>query len=43
MLFSHLLKWQYQPERRSKSWERTIREQRKRISLLLDDSPSLKY
>ncbi|MBW4630435.1 MAG: DUF29 domain-containing protein [Iphinoe sp. HA4291-MV1] len=43
VLLSHLLKWQYQPERRSKSWERTIREQRKRISLLLDDSPSLKY
>lgn len=42
VLLSHLLKWQYQPERRSKSWERTIREQRKRISLLLDDSPSLK-
>ncbi len=43
VLLAHLLKWQYQPEQRSKSWERTIREQRKRISLLLDDSPSLKY
>jgi hypothetical protein len=43
VLLAHLLKWQYQPERQSKSWQRTIREQRKRISLLLDDSPSLKY
>lgn len=41
-LLAHLLKWQYQPEKRSKSWERTIREQRKRISLLLEESPSLK-
>lgn len=43
VLLAHLLKWQYQPERRSKSWERTLREQRKRIWLLLEDSPSLKY
>jgi hypothetical protein len=43
VLLAHLLKWQYQPEKRSKSWQRTIREQRKRISLLLEDSPSLKY
>lgn len=42
VLLAHLLKWQYQPERQSKSWERTIREQRKRLSLLLEDSPSLK-
>lgn len=42
VLLAHLLKWQYQPEKRSKSWERTIREQRKRISLLLEESPSLK-
>lgn len=43
VLLAHLLKWQYQPEKRSKNWQRTIREQRKRISLLLDDSPSLNY
>lgn len=42
VVLAHLLKWQYQPEKRSKSWERTIREQRKRISLLLEESPSLK-
>lgn len=42
VLLAHLLKWQYQPEQRSKSWGRTIREQRKRIWLLSEDSPSLK-
>jgi Domain of unknown function DUF29 len=43
VLLAHLLKWQYQPEKRSKSWERTIKEQRKRIQLLLEESPSLQY
>jgi hypothetical protein len=42
ILLAHLLKWQYQPEKRSKSWERTIKEQRKRIFLLLEESPSLR-
>lgn len=43
ILLMHLLKWQFQPSRRSKSWERTIKEQRKKIILLLEESPSLKY
>jgi hypothetical protein len=38
----HLLKWQYQPERRSGSWERSIIEHRRRIKEALKDSPSLK-
>lgn len=38
----HLLKWDYQPELRSKSWQATLREQRKQIQLNLQDSPSLK-
>ncbi|WP_295454424.1 DUF29 domain-containing protein [uncultured Thiodictyon sp.] len=42
VLLAHLLKWEYQPEQRSKSWRRTLIEQRKRISRLLDDSPSLR-
>lgn len=37
----HLLKWKYQPEYRSKSWQNSIREHRKRIQQLLQDSPSL--
>jgi Domain of unknown function DUF29. len=42
VLLAHLLKWQYQPERRGNSWERTIRHQRKRIVLALQRTPSLK-
>ena len=38
----HLLKWRYQPEKRSNSWKSTIREHRRRIQELLTDSPSLK-
>lgn len=42
VLLGHLLKWQFQPEKRSNSWLGTIREQRVQIKLLLEDSPSLK-
>lgn len=42
ILLGHLLKWQFQPEQRSNSWRGAIREQRKQINLLLQDSPSLK-
>jgi hypothetical protein len=42
VLLAHLLKWQFQSEKRSKSWERTLVEQRKRIARLLRDSPSLR-
>ena len=42
VLIGHLLKWQFQPEERSNSWRGTIREQRRRIKILLKDSPSLK-
>lgn len=41
VLLAHLLTWQFQPERRGKSWRRTLIEQRKRIARLLRDSPSL--
>ncbi|WP_462320667.1 DUF29 domain-containing protein [Halochromatium sp.] len=41
ILLAHLLKWEYQPERRSTSWRLTINEQRRRLALLLEDSPSL--
>lgn len=37
----HLLKWRYESDRRSGSWESTIRTQRAEILQLLDDSPSL--
>ena len=38
----HLLKYQYQPTRRSNSWRASIREHRRRIRRALSDSPSLK-
>lgn len=41
VLLAHLLKWQFQPRRRSRSWELTIQEQRSRLSDLLDENPSL--
>lgn len=40
-LFIHLLKYQYQPEKRSSSWIGTIWEQHYQIQSLLEDSPSL--
>src|SRR4051794_12517875 len=42
VLLGHLLKWQFQTEKRSNSCLSTIREQRVQIKLLLQDSPSLK-
>ena len=41
VLLMHLLKWQYQPEKRSESWRSTISEQRICLEELLEDSPSL--
>ena len=42
ILLGHLLKWQYQRDRHSHSWEATIREQRRKIERLLKDNPSLR-
>ena len=41
LILTHLLKWRYQPAYRSRSWGGTIREQRRMVHKLLDDSPSL--
>lgn len=43
ILMAHLLKWQYQPNRRGRSWMLTIKEQRVRITRLIRESPSLKH
>ena len=43
VLIAHLLKWKYQPGLRGPSWRRTIREQRRRIAMVVRDSPSLKH
>lgn len=41
-LLLHLLKWQYQPKRRSDSWLDSITDSRTQIELAIIDSPSLK-
>ncbi len=42
VLIGHLLKWDYQPEKRGKSWRVTIQIQRREINDLLEENPSLK-
>lgn len=42
VLIGHLLKWEYQPEGRCRSWFLTIREQRRAIQRHLQRSPSLR-
>jgi len=42
VLIGHLLKWEYQPGKRSQSWSNTIYEQRYQIKELIKESPSLK-
>jgi hypothetical protein len=42
VLLAHLIKWQYQPSGRCPSWRGSIREARRQIELVLEDSPSLR-
>ncbi|MDY6784837.1 MAG: DUF29 domain-containing protein [Cyanobacteriota bacterium] len=42
LLIGHLLKWEYQVSKRSRSWLNTIRIQRIDIAELLKENPSLK-
>lgn len=42
VLLAHLLKYKYQPQKRSNSWRATIIEHRRRIKKAFRDSPSLK-
>jgi hypothetical protein len=42
VLLSHLLKWHYQPDRRSVFWRLSIRNARDQIEAIVDDSPSLR-
>lgn len=41
-LLLYLLKWQYQPQRRSDSWLDSITDARTQIELTIEDSPSLR-
>ncbi|MCY7332608.1 MAG: DUF29 domain-containing protein [Pseudanabaena sp. CAN_BIN31] len=42
VLIGHLLKWIYQPNMRSRSWQVTIRVQRQQIQRHIQQNPSLK-
>ena len=42
VLLAHLLKWQFQPGYRGRSWQLTIMEQRKKLARHMKDNPSLK-
>lgn len=42
VLLMHMLKWDHQPKRRSRSWRLTIREQRQRLEKQLGKNPGLK-
>src|SRR5690242_600857 len=36
VLLHHLLKWRFQPRRRSRSWQLTIAEQRRRVRKVME-------
>lgn len=42
LVLMHLLKWQYQPTLQGKSWQVTLREQRRASRRLINKNPSLK-
>jgi uncharacterized protein DUF29 len=42
VLMLHMLKWDHQPKKRSRSWALTVRTQRLEIEDVLSDNPSLK-
>jgi ribosomal protein L29 len=42
VLLAHLLKWQFQPSKQSKSWQHTLRTQRKDVAYALSEAPSLR-
>lgn len=41
IVLEHLIKWRFQPEKRTASWRDSIDEHRDRILRILQDSPSL--
>lgn len=42
VLMLHLLKWQFQPALRGRSWRLTIEEQRRQLERHMEDNPSLR-
>lgn len=43
VLLVHLLKWEHQPKKRSRSWELTIQEQREELQELLESGALRNY
>jgi hypothetical protein len=41
-ILEHLIKWQYQPEKRKAGWRSSVREHRDRVGRISADSPSLR-
>jgi Domain of unknown function DUF29 len=41
VLCAHLLKWEFQPAQRSNSWRSSVREARRQIAGLIEESPTL--
>jgi hypothetical protein len=42
VLLLHMLKWDFQPQKRSRSWVNSIAAQRHRVTDILEDNPSLR-
>ena len=42
LVIHHLLKWRFQPLKRTRSWALTLAEQRAQVHDILEDNPSLK-
>ncbi|MBW4417854.1 MAG: DUF29 domain-containing protein [Myxacorys californica WJT36-NPBG1] len=42
VIFTHLLKWEFQPQQQCNSWKSSLRNSRIKIARTLRDSPSLK-
>jgi hypothetical protein len=42
LILSHMLKWDHQPDRRSRSWQKTISNNRENVQELLETNPSFK-
>jgi hypothetical protein len=41
VILEHLIKWRFQPDKRTSSWSDSIDEHRDRVFRILEDSPSL--
>lgn len=41
LIIQHLLKWEYQPQKRSSSWEITIKRERNHLIKYVDKTPTL--